>query len=336
MFGNLITDFSVKRFMTSLKISLPKKSFHRGTFSPDNYVLDEGLHAAVQVALTLGQPLLLTGEPGTGKTLLAHRIAHDLAKEDASFLPKPLIFHTKTTSKATDMLYTYDALRHFHDANLRKAKGESAPETSDYIQLQALGKAIALTDAEALASGQFVQETAARSSVVLIDEIDKAPRDFPNDILHEIEHYNFQIKEANNLLVQKGADQRIVVVLTSNSEKHLPEAFLRRCVFYHIPFPKKEILTQIVQTQLGVQSNYSDGELIDHFLMIRSLVKKKKPATAELLAWLRILEINRFLDSNPNWNRLDADEKRILRQSYAVIAKTQDDLKEIEKWLQGR
>lgn len=298
-------------------------------------MLDEGLHAAVQVALALGQPLLLTGEPGTGKTLLAYRIAHDLAKEDESFLPKPLVFHTKTTSKATDMLYTYDALRHFHDANLRKTQGESAPETSAYIQLQALGKAIAMTDAQALASGQFVEINEPRSSVVLIDEIDKAPRDFPNDILHEIEHYDFQIKEANNLMIQKGEKQRIVVVLTSNSEKHLPEAFLRRCVFYHIPFPPKEVLIQIVQSQLGHKTEYSDDELIDHFLLMRSLMKKKKPATAELLAWLRILEMNHFLDSSPNWRNLDADEKRILRQSYAVIAKTQDDLRELEKWLKA-
>jgi MoxR-like ATPase len=321
--------------MTYLKISLPKKSFSKGIFSPNKYVLDEGLHAAVQVALTLGQPLLLTGEPGTGKTLLAYRIAHDLARDDASFLPKPLVFHTKTTSKATDMLYTYDALRHFHDANLRKTQGESVPDTSDYIQLQALGKAIALTDPDALASGQFVQEKEPVSSVVLIDEIDKAPRDFPNDILHEIENYNFQIKEANNLLIQKGAKQRIVVVLTSNSEKHLPEAFLRRCVFYHIPFPAKDTLIQIVESQLGAKTNYSDEELIDHFLMLRSLMKKKKPATAELIAWLRILEMNHFLDSSPNWSSLDEDQKRILRQSYAVIAKTQDDLRELEKWLGG-
>lgn len=319
--------------MTSLKISLPDISFSKRKFSPDHYVLDKGLHAAVQVALTLGQPLLLTGEPGTGKTLLAYRIAHDLAKVDESFLPEPLVFHTKTTSRATDMLYTYDALRHFHDANLRKTQGETAPETSDYVQLQALGKAIALTDAEALASGQFVKGSEPKSSVVLIDEIDKAPRDFPNDILHEIEHYNFQIKEANNLLIQKGEKQRIVVVLTSNSEKHLPEAFLRRCVFYHIPFPPKEILVQIVRRHLGTKTAYDDEELMDHFLLMRSLMKKKKPATAELLAWLRILEMNRFLDTNPNFRNLDADEKQMLRQSYAVIAKTQDDLRELEKWL---
>ncbi len=319
--------------MTSFKISLPERSFSKGAFSPENYVLDKGLHAAVQVALTLGQPLLLTGEPGTGKTLLAYRIAHDLAKEDAHFLPEPLVFHTKTTSKATDMLYTYDALRHFHDANLSKTQGKEAPDTSHYIQLQALGKAIAMTDEQALATGQFISQQEARSSVVLIDEIDKAPRDFPNDILHEIEHYNFQIKEANNLLIQKGEAQRIVVVLTSNSEKHLPEAFLRRCVFYHIPFPSKKSLIQIVKSQLGEQSAYSDGELLDHFLLLRSLMKKKKPATAELLAWLRILEVNDFLKTNPNWSRLNIEQKQLLRQSYAVIAKTQEDLKEIEKWL---
>ena len=321
--------------MTPLKISLPQRSFRKKSFSPENYVLDESLLAAVQVALTLGQPLLLTGEPGTGKTLLAYRIAHDLSRENPDFLPKPLVFHTKTTSKATDMLYTYDALRHFHDANLSKVRGESAPPTSDYIHLQALGKAIALTDEQAVASGQFVQSDKTRSAVVLIDEIDKAPRDFPNDILHEIEHYDFEIKEANNLRLAKG-DQQLVVILTSNSEKHLPEAFLRRCVFYHIPFPKKEILVEIVKSQLGEGSVYSHDDLIEHFLLLRSLIKKKKPATAELLAWLRILEVNDFLSDMPNWFQLSDSHKKQLRQSYAVLAKTKDDLVEIEKWLKSR
>ena len=133
-----------------------------------------------------------------------------------------------------------------------------------------MAKALALSNPEELRKGKFVQENEPKSSVVLIDEIDKAPRDFPNDILNEIENMEFEIKEAGNYKIRKGAGQRIVVIMTSNSEKNLPEPFLRRCVFYHIPFPDKEQLLEIVQSQLGEKNNYADKRLIEHFEMIRS------------------------------------------------------------------
>ncbi len=297
---------------------------------PANYIIDPDLAAAVRVALSLRQPLLLTGEPGTGKTRLAHKIAWDLHQQHPDFLPAPLVFHTKTTSVALDLFYHYDALRHFHDANIRKTAAQEAPPTENYIELRALGKAIALTQITEITSGRFVQAPRAASSVVLIDEIDKAPRDFPNDILHEVENMEFGIKEAGNYRIGKAADQQIVMIMTSNSEKNLPEAFLRRCVFYHIPFPSQERLLEIVQSQLGPGTQYAMESLIDHFQKIRQAVRKKKPATAELLAWLRVLELHDFLQEGQDFQRLSTPQKQILKMSYSVLAKTREDLNEIE------
>jgi len=127
-----------------------KKSIRRG-FDPDSYILQDGLRNALEVAIALGQPLLLTGEPGTGKTLLAWKAAHELSKEaDSPFRPQPLVFNTKTTSTARDLFYTYDAVSHFQIANIRRQEGGKTPGTADFIELQALGKAIALTNPESI------------------------------------------------------------------------------------------------------------------------------------------------------------------------------------------
>ena len=316
--------------MSKLSIDLPQITETQRHFHPENYILDENLQGAVSVAIALNQPLLITGEPGTGKTRLAHKIAWDLSQSHPEFSPEPLIFNTKTTSVAQDMFYIYDALRHFHDANIKKNQMAEAPPTSDYIELRAFGKALALSNPEELQKGRFIHENMSKSSVVLIDEIDKAPRDFPNDILNEIENMEFEIKEAGNYKIKKGPDHRIVVIMTSNSEKNLPEPFLRRCVFYHIPFPEKEQLLQIVESQLGERNDYADEKLIEHFEMIRSVIKKKKPATAELFAWLRILELHHFLDENVNFNLLNSRQKKVLKMSYSVLAKDKNDLKNIE------
>ncbi|MEM7370161.1 MAG: MoxR family ATPase [Bacteroidota bacterium] len=318
--------------MHNFEIDLHSDSFHNKQAHPQHYILDPDLAGAVSVAITLNQPLLLTGEPGTGKTRLAHKIAWDLSQKYEDFLPEPLIYHTKTTSIAQDMFYVYDALRHFHDANLKKVAGQEAPPTSDYVDLRALGKAIALTQEGEISSGRFVTENSPRSSVVLIDEIDKAPRDFPNDILHEIENMEFEIKEANGHRIRKGNQHRIILILTSNSEKHLPEPFLRRCVYYNIPFPEQERLMEIVRSQLGEQTVYADEELVEHFLTIREQVKKKKPATAELIAWLRILEVHRFLENGLDFRRLTDSQRTALKLSYSVLAKNREDLQTIERW----
>jgi MoxR-like ATPase len=304
---------------------------------PKNYQLTEELKSAVKVAIKLGQPLLLTGDPGTGKTLLAHKIAHDLSKTNKIFYERPFVFNTKTTSTATDLFYTYDAIRHFYDANIKKEVIEKALKISNYIQMQALGKAIALSSRKEIEAKEFINipEEEPKSSVVLIDEIDKAPRDFPNDILDEIENFRFEIKEADNYKITKDSDQRIIIIMTSNSEKNLPDAFLRRCVFYHIPFPQKENLFQIVRSQLGANSKYSDNDLndlIELFLNIRRIIKKKKPATAELIAWLKILEVEDFVtDSKVDLNNMSEDQKKILLSSYSVLAKTIEDSQCVEE-----
>ncbi len=297
--------------------------------NPENYILSEGIVSAVKVAMTLGQPLFLTGEPGTGKTQLAYKIAHHfkLANDEGEY--KPFIFNTKTNSTAQDLFYQYDAVRHFRDANL---KGGERQETVDYIDLQALGKAIALTNPGAFEGSPLMHDAVgkARHTVVLIDEIDKAPTDFPNDILYEIENMAFEIKEMGVQI--KGADNlRPIVIMTSNSEKNLPDAFLRRCVFYHITFPDRKQLMNIVQNHLGAGSDYAHEELIDHFIRVRDVVKKKRPATAELIGWLRMLELEAFLDGDLNFNQLSTTQKEKLRFSYAVLAKNKDDLMLLEK-----
>ena len=277
------------------KITIPKTTYRTRDFNPETYILSEKLAAAIKVAMTLGVPLLVTGEPGTGKPRLAYRVAHDLHAQDARFDKEPLIFNIKTTSAAQDLFYTYDALRHFHDAGIAKASAENAPDASAYITKQALGKAIDDTHK-------------GKNSVVLIDEIDKAPRDFTNDILNEIENYEYDIKELPEqppIQKYKKEDKdnkpdnpKIVVIMTSNSEKNLPEAFLRRVVFFHITFPDTSKLTEIVRKQLGDESKYTNTAFIQHFQEVRKAILRKKPATDELLKWLYILEMEEFIEAD--------------------------------------
>jgi MoxR-like ATPase len=226
----------------------------------------------------------------------------------------------------------YDALGHFQAANIKRDVGQQAPQTADFIELQALGRAIALSNPAGIDPGKFKTDLPAKplSSVVLIDEVDKAPRDFPNDLLNEIENQEFQIKELDNYTVQRGNDQRIVIVLTSNSEKNLPDAFLRRCVFYHIPFPSDQQLLQIAKAQLGDATAYTDKlleELIAKFGLIRQRAVRKPPATAELIAWLRILELNRIFDLP------DAEKQKQMRDNLLILVKTKEDLDAVKGML---
>lgn len=294
-------------------------------FKPQDYILHKGLKNAVEVAIALGQPLLLTGEPGTGKTKLAMKVADELSKKkDHNFLKEPLIFNTKTTSSARDLFYTYDALSHFQAANIKREDGGNAPQTKDFIELQALGKAIAMTNPSAVDTSKLSTKLADKpiSSVVLIDEIDKAPRDFTNDILNEIDQYEFKIKE-QNYKIKKGNGEQIVVIMTSNSEKNLPDAFLRRCVFYHIPFPSPKLLKEIVATQLGTQTKFTGNALdsiIKKFGEVRNNAVRKPPATAELIAWLKILEIHDFVSKD------EVGKRELLLNNLSVLVKTKEDL----------
>jgi MoxR-like ATPase len=286
-----------------------------GLDHPADYLAEPGLRDAVNVALTLGQPLLLTGEPGTGKTQLAGSLAYELG------LPSPLVFNVKTTSSARDLFYRYDSLRHFHDAQFHKEN----IRVEDYITYEAFGQAILLSLDPGQANlflPQSLRDKGPLRSVVLVDEIDKAPRDLPNDVLNEIESMSFAVKETGR---EFSSDQkyRPILVLTSNSEKNLPDAFLRRCVYYHISFPDAERLKQIVQRRLKLTSEFAPDMLdhaVAHFQEIRELGLKKQPATAEFLGWVEIL---RKMDIDVK--NLKSGEAEALAFSYSVLAKTRED-----------
>ena len=236
---------------------------------PSKYIASSDLAAAVNVALTLGMPLLLTGEPGSGKSQLAYRIAWELGfpkLREHDEWPEPLRFVVKSTTEARDLFYTFDTVGRFHAAqNQNPNAGGDDSQAVNFIEYQALGLAILRAkglhglarDGKAHIVGEhhraYVSEESMRS-VVLIDEIDKAPRDVPNDILAELEEMQFAIPELRREEVRIRRDDepfRPIVIITSNNERDLPEAFLRRCVYHHLPFPDDETLERIVMSRLG-------------------------------------------------------------------------------------
>jgi MoxR-like ATPase len=254
---------------------------------PKGYQADPELAKAVNAALLLAQPLLLTGEPGTGKTQLANSVSWELGYGE-----KARIFETKSTSTANDLFYTFDAIGRFQ----AKQVEDGSQHNKDYITYNALGEAIILSkdlsEVETWLPEGFSHPGQAQTSVVLIDEIDKAPRDFPNDILNEVEHMYFRVPELKNQKFSASDDRRPVLILTSNSEKHLPDAFLRRCVYFHITFPDEDRLKKIVKSRIGgfeVNSPFLK-EVLKFFIGLRDVDGlDKKPATAELLGWLQYL-----------------------------------------------
>ena len=279
---------------------------------PKKYIVPEKLMNALKLAIYLGQPLLLTGEAGTGKTQLAYAAA------DFFGLSKPLIFNTKTTSKAKDLLYTYDSLSHLHYVQAHPHDELTINEIErKFVRYQALGKAI---------------RSENERRIILIDEIDKAPRDLPNDILDVIEQMWFEVPEIDrtddNKFIGKTAN-RPIIILTSNSEKNLPDAFLRRCIFYYIEFPTPEKLIEILKTKF-TNDNYTDQQwdlIVSHFTKVRKSLKRKKPATAELIFWVRALEKQNFDVNKINKpEEMNEQEKLILQSSYSILAKNTDDL----------
>jgi MoxR-like ATPase len=236
-------------------------SFHQfeGT---DKYVASEDLKHGVNTALALEKPLLIRGEPGTGKTVLAEHVADALGT--------PLIrWHIKSTTKAKDGLYVYDTVARLHDS--RFGDGD-VKDIASYIKLGPLGKAL----------------SADRRVVLLIDEIDKADVEFPNDLLLELDAMRFSVDETGEEVV---AAQRPFVIITSNNEKELPDAFLRRCIFHYIEFPDEPLMRQIIKVHHPDLESQLLDQCLEVFFGLRELPKlRKRPSTSELIDWILALK----------------------------------------------
>jgi len=325
---------------------------------PQGYRAPNGLVDAVNVALTLGMPLLLTGEPGSGKSRLAHRIAWEFQ------LQAPLEFTVKSDTKGRDLFYSYDTLGRFHAVNLESKASESKvfgvkkSSPQDFIYFNALGKAILLAKESnfayqtlKLSKQRFKHSDTPQRSVVLIDEIDKAPRDVPNDLLTEIDNLAFRIPELETILGREflveldqksdkdpqGESRTVrlrtpIVIITSNSEKALPEAFLRRCVYYHVPFPEFEssdpeqvTVQRIVESRLGARYKTLKREvLVTQALKLFQQLREerddagRKPSIAEFLNWLDYL-LQLKID------RLDENSSNVIGSIKTVLLKLKKD-----------
>ena len=229
----------------------------RGT---DTYVASQELKEAVNIAMALGKPLLIKGEPGTGKTVLAQAIAESLGKQ-------LITWSVKSTTKAQDGLYVYDVVQRLYDSQF----GEAVSDISKYIKLGKLGEAF----------------QAEESVVLLIDEVDKADLEFPNDLLWELDRMEFYVPETKETI---SAKKRPIVIITSNAEKELPDAFLRRCIFHYIQFPDAQQMEQIVKVHLGDVDEVLMQQVIQAFYWLRSIKGiEKRPSTSELIDWVRAL-----------------------------------------------
>jgi len=227
----------------------------------DRYIVSPELSRAVDVAIALRRPLLIKGEPGTGKTLLARDIAHYFGMTLERW-------HVKSTTKAIDGLYTYDAVRRLHDSRFSEGK---VSDIRDYIRLGPLGRAFKRED----------------QAVVLIDEIDKADLEFPNDLLHELDAMEFTIMETGESIA---AQHRPVIIITSNNEKELPDAFLRRCVFHWIDFPDRELMTRIIRVHHPDVEDQLLAGALEAFYNLRDVDGlRKRPSTSEFIDWIAAL-----------------------------------------------
>jgi MoxR-like ATPase len=228
-----------------------------------DYLVSEELSQAVDVAVALQRPLLIKGEPGTGKTMLAQSVAQ------AKGLPL-LVWNVKSTTKAQDGLYVYDTVQRLYDSQFGD---HDVHDIKQYIKLGQLGQAFA----------------SPQRLVLLIDEIDKADLEFPNDLLWELDRMEFQIPETGEIVV---ARERPVVVITSNAEKELPDAFLRRCIFHYIEFPSAHLMREIVKVHHPDLEESLLAEALEAFYWLRRVPRlQKKPSTSELIDWVQALAL---------------------------------------------
>ena len=257
------------------------------------YVASEQLMASVNIAIALKKPLLIKGEPGTGKTMLAEAVAKSLGK-------RLLIWNIKSTTKAQEGLYVYDTIQRLYDGQFGE---EGVDDISRYIKLGKLG--------EAFASEEQV--------VLLIDEIDKADLEFPNDLLWELDQMEFYINETKRTVKAK---QRPIVIITSNAEKELPDAFLRRCIFHYIEFPSKELMEEIVKVHYPDVEENLLKEAMEVFYAIRTIRDiRKKPSTSELIDWINALQIG----------GISADRIRNELPFVGVVVKKDEDLQIVKQ-----
>ena len=296
----------------------------------DHYFPGKELFAAINTALLLERPLLLSGEPGTGKTecagFLARRL-HQIYKEQFKY-PSALRFNTKSVSQFSDLFYNYDIVSHFADKTGLKRKEE-------FISFNTLGAAILATREPIPGFDLFknyrrdvLEKNLPFSSVVQIDEIDKAPRDFPNDLLAELERppFSFRIKDHDDLKVEQDAAYPVIIIITTNNEKGLPDAFLRRCVFHHINFPAKENLMKIIKMKLGSESPFI-ADAVELFLEIRKLNTEKKPATSELIDWIKCLKEKGLLNEQlKNIKNGTSEQRQEVNNTISSLAKSKADV----------
>ncbi|MDP6427436.1 MAG: MoxR family ATPase [Rhodospirillales bacterium] len=265
----------------------------------DSYVATEDLMVAVNAAITLERPLLVKGEPGTGKTILAQEIAKALGT--------PLIeWHVKSTTKAQQGLYEYDAVSRLRDSQLGD---EKVHDISNYIRRGKMWDAF----------------TADERPVLLIDEIDKADIEFPNDLLLELDRMEFHVYETGERVE---ASQRPIVIITSNNEKELPDAFLRRCFFHYIAFPDTGTMAEIVEVHYpGIQKNLVRAALNAFFEVREVPGMKKKPSTSELLDWIKLL----MAEDIPIEALKSDNRKDLIPPLYGALIKNEQDVQLFER-----